>query len=301
MPLATVSTPEDRLLDLRLFHHYHKMANQATQSQNIWSTWIAEESVGNPILMDAVLGFSAFHLRHLNDADPAVCKASHMYMARAIRSHNENLQEGINEENADSVLAVASLILFHASVNQPYLNGPEEGYRLPLHWFRPYQGAAAFCITIWPLIKDRHIGKLLRSRLTSWPPTTPFVSTSTATSEFDFLLDDLDINAIDSETIEIYRLAVANLSYIFSSPQYDTLLRFPAIVSARFIELLEAKDPRTLAIAGYFFMLLKIARPLWWVDGAPEREFRAIMAFLPRDWWHVMAWAISEFEWSPED
>jgi hypothetical protein len=47
-------------------------------------------------------------------------------------------------------------------------------------------------------------------------------------------------------------------------------------------------------------MLVKIAKVLWWVDGAAEREFAAIMTFLPKDWWPVMDWAIQEFNWSED-
>ncbi|KAH6957633.1 hypothetical protein BKA56DRAFT_737805 [Ilyonectria sp. MPI-CAGE-AT-0026] len=292
---VTVGTPADRLLELRLFHHFHTMTTELSQAQNIWSTWIVEVALRTPSVMDAVLGFSAFHIRRSNDFDRAVREASYKYMARAIRSHTEQLHSGINESNAAPIIAACAILLFHGSVNQIYLSAEAE-HQLPLHWFRPFQFARAVFFVAWPWVLDTgNIGH----RLERLSTTQQLISQGRNLDKFNFLLDDLHTEGLlDQETMSAYTLAVANLSCIYCSPQYTNILRFPAVVSSRFIDLLEAKDPRTLAIVGYFFMLLKIARPLWWVDGVPEREFTAIMAFLPRDWWPLMGWAIQEFGWS---
>ncbi|KAH6867688.1 hypothetical protein B0T10DRAFT_502229 [Thelonectria olida] len=292
---TTVATPADRLLDLRLLHHFHKMATQLSPAQTVWSTWIVEVAARTPSVMDAVLGFSAFHIRRFDEFDRGVREASHKYMARAIRSHAERLHSGINESNAAPIIAACAIILFHGSVNQIYLSGKAE-HQLPLHWFRPFQSARPFFLAAWSWVQDTgNIGHRLEGLLT----TRQLISKEINRDKFNFLLDDLDPDVLlDYETMSAYHLAVANLCHIYCSPLYENLLGFPAAVPSRFINLLEAKDPRTLAITGYFFMLLKIARPLWWVDGAPEREFTAIMAFLPKDWWPIMGWAIQEFGWS---
>jgi hypothetical protein len=59
----SVDTPTDRLLELRLFHHYLKMAFTPSASsladagdtvgQHTWSIWITELAVDTPTLMDA--------------------------------------------------------------------------------------------------------------------------------------------------------------------------------------------------------------------------------------------------------
>jgi hypothetical protein len=61
------------------------------------------------------------------------------------------------------------------------------------------------------------------------------------------------------------------------------------------MELLTAKDPRALTIAGYFFMLLKMEDHVWWLDRPFGREFEDLMNELPKDWWPRMEWAIREF------
>ncbi|KAK1638903.1 hypothetical protein BDP81DRAFT_422944 [Colletotrichum phormii] len=115
---------------------------------------------------------------------------------------------------------------------------------------------------------------------------------------FDFLLEDLDEDKTEPETVEAYRIAVDSLDKIERSALQRDLLRFPAHVPPRLVELLEAQDPRTLAIVGYFFMLLRRATHLWWAQGAAEKEFDGVMSFLPREWWAKMAWAIKEFDWT---
>ncbi|KPM38692.1 hypothetical protein AK830_g7860 [Neonectria ditissima] len=289
-----VATPSEGLLDLRLLHHYHKMASQSPRAQNAWSFWIIEMAVQSPGVMDAILGFSAFHLRRLGNTDFSVREASHKYMVKAIRSHTEQLQSGINEDNAAPMIASCALILFHTSVNHNYLSN-SNGYQVPLHWFRPFQTAGNFFGAVWPWVQESCIGKRLRGQM----QFATEVASDRSPRSFDFLLQDMDPDlSMDKETISAYTLAVSHLTYIYGNPQYRKLLQFPALVTPRFTQLLEAKDPRTLAIVGYFFLLVKLGQLLWWVDGTADVEFAAVMSFLPKKWWPVMSWAIDVFEWS---
>lgn len=116
--------------------------------------------------------------------------------------------------------------------------------------------------------------------------------------QFDFLLSGLDSKeGVSRPTLEAYKSSVAFLSYIESSSMTRDLLRFPAIVTPRFVVLLTAQDPRTLTIVGYYFMSLKTNNQSWWMHGVVEREFNAVMTFLPKEWWPTMDWAIAKFEW----
>ncbi|KAF7555351.1 hypothetical protein G7Z17_g2220 [Cylindrodendrum hubeiense] len=296
-PVA-IGTPADRLLELRLLHHYHTMSGLSHMSQRTWTLWTVEMAVASSSVMDAVLGFSAFHLRRLGDCDLLIRKASHKYMARAIRSHTEQLQTGLSQSNAAPMIAACALIMFHTTMNQDYLDA-KAGPQLPLHWFYPFQSALSFLRVIWPWLQHTSIDRMVWSRLGP-DVLTAHLSTLEGPNTFDFLLDNMDPECLlDEETMIAYRQAVSRLSYVYSAPAYRGLLQFPVSVTPRFVQLLEAQDPRTLAIVGYFFLLVKLACVLWWVDGAADREFAAIMAFLPQDWWPMMGWAIDEFKWSP--
>lgn len=291
-PIA-VNTPTDRLLELRLLSHYQEMTSRSSKTQAPWSIWTLDVAMESPLVMNSLLGFTAFHLRRLGNRDWDVYEASHRYMARAIRSHKDELRVGLSEANTPSMIVSCAFILFHTSTNQEYLHSVA-GPRLPLHWFRPWQSANGFFGLIWPWLQTTEFGRnILGLRFN----VQHHASVENVSYKFDFLLQDMEPKCmLDQETMAAYGQAVWQLECIHGNEQHQGLLQFPASVTPRFVELLEARDPRTLAIVGYFFMLVKLASVLWWVDGAADREFAAVMEFLPEDWWPVMDWAVRVFE-----
>ncbi|KAF4774538.1 hypothetical protein HER10_EVM0000707 [Colletotrichum scovillei] len=284
--------------------------------QQSWSSWITDLAVTDNTLMDAVVGFAAFHLRRSSALDDggsgcgskdthaaAMSEASHTYMARAIEAHSRQIvREGVNAQNAPVVMATCTIIMFHTSANQSFLDssggGPEAEteYRVPHHWFTPFRNVNALLKVALPGIQNSRIGHLYKPERQTISQQNE-ISGPIRLGAFDFLLEDLDEDETEPETLESYRIAVDSLDKIQGSALQRDLLRFPALVPPRFVELLEARDPRTLAIVGYFFMLLRRATHLWWAQGAAEKEFDGVMNVLPREWWPKMAWAIQEFEW----
>ncbi|KAK1724781.1 uncharacterized protein BDZ83DRAFT_327737 [Colletotrichum acutatum] len=314
-PPVLVDTMTDGL-KARFFRHYLDMtAAYPSTDQQSWSSWITDLAVTDSTLMDAVIGFAAFHLRRSSASDDssgngsntyavAVSEASHAYMARAIEAHSRLIvREGINAQNAPVVMATCTIIMFHTSANQSFLDssgggpGAETGYRVPHHWFTPFRNVNALLKVALPGIRNSRIGHLYKpERQTSSQQNETLGPARPGT--FDFLLEDLNEDETDPETAKAYRIAVDSLDKIQGSALQRDLLRFPAHVPPRLVELLEAEDPRTLAIVGYFFMLLRRATHLWWAQGAAEKEFDGVMGVLPREWWPKMAWAIEEFKWT---
>ncbi|KXH50037.1 hypothetical protein CSIM01_07295 [Colletotrichum simmondsii] len=307
-------------LKARFFRHYLAMtAAYPSTDQQSWSSWITDLAVTDNTLMDAVVGFAAFHLRRSSALDDggdacgysstyaaAISEASHAYMARAIEAHSKQIvREGINAQNAPVVMATCTIIMFHNSANQSFLDssGPEAGagegagFRVPHHWFTPFRNVNALLKVALPGIQNSRIGHLYKPER---QPSSQQSETSgpTRLGAFDFLLEDLNEDETEPETLDAYRIAVDSLDRIQGSALQRDLLRFPALVPQRLVELVEARDPRTLAIVGYFFMLLRRATHLWWAQGAAEKEFDGVMGVLPREWWPKMAWAIEEFEWT---
>jgi hypothetical protein len=113
---------------------------------------------------------------------------------------------------------------------------------------------------------------------------------------YDFLLDGLDFDGTDAETITAYQHVVANLNLIDQSPSLRYIMSFPTSVSRRFVSLLAAEDPRTMAIVGYFFVLLRKYGSLWWMGAQAAVEFRALMKLIPDEWRPKMEWAVPVFE-----
>ncbi|KAF5011147.1 hypothetical protein FDECE_2711 [Fusarium decemcellulare] len=140
-PDGTIRIPDSQL-QATLFHHYLDMVSvHCSKNQRIWSGLLLDLALIEPSLMDAILGVTAFHLRRLVPYDKQISHASHAYMARAIKSHTEQVNRGFTIDNAPTLLATGTLIMFHASANQGFLDQAKPGARLPLHWFYPFRNA----------------------------------------------------------------------------------------------------------------------------------------------------------------
>ncbi|KAM5343275.1 hypothetical protein ACJ41O_014241 [Fusarium nematophilum] len=289
---AGVQTPAERLLELRLFYHYLEMTTRSTDIQMSWAFWIMEEAVQSPPVMDALLGFSAFHLRRHAKTDRDLREASHRLMGRAIKHHREQLRKGFDEKNAASIAATCAIVSFHANVNRSLLDS-ESGRRLPVHWFRSFQMG----LQVVRLAQSFNRDLKLNGRFERLDQLQREMVQRVPNDGFDFLLRHPDPRGpVDEASLDAYSQVVALISSLYYDLERAKPLIFFIAVPPRYVELLAAKDPRALAILGYFFMLLRKSRQFWWMDGAPEEEFAAIMTFLPAHWRPVMSWAMLEFE-----
>ncbi|KAM0558039.1 hypothetical protein ACHAPJ_005206 [Fusarium lateritium] len=267
------------------------MTQQATDIQAAWSFWVLEQATQSPCVMNAILGISAFHLRRLHEFDTALQEASHEYMARAIDDHKKHLSEGMNKGNPSNVAAACALVFAYANVKGYYLVGDND-QRMPHDWYVSCRRAMTLFHIASPWIDNPVVSQELLT-------LQPNIYQGTCPKPFIFLLDYTPPSTIlDREEIGTCLPAVTHLSYIYAELATKKPLRFPVDVSARFVDLVAAKNPRALAISGYFFMLVKLGRQFWWVDGAPEPEFGVIMRHLPRNWWPAMDWAVRVFGWN---
>lgn len=302
---SLVCTPTECLLELRLFYHYMEMISQKsimcpvwkheTDSQPCLCRWITALALKTPCLMDALLGISAFHLRFLDANDTTVLEASHKYMRRAIAEHTRQMHEGVNANNSEVLFAASVFMSFHAACVQRDLFGNTPESILPLHWFHPWRGASAIAKAGWQYFKSDFVKEWIQHEAFLYHGFE-LAQDDPAQETFTFLLAGLDTGEIDSDTVKAYESSVVDLSKIYAIPAPRHILKFPVLVSPRFIELLTVQDPRTLTIVGYFFMLLKRLDHVWWIQGAADREFKNLMGLLPEEWKSRMDWAVREFE-----
>jgi hypothetical protein len=300
--------PSERLLELRLFHHYINMASSSFIDRSVnghqiiaqyaWSNWVVGLALSTPSLMDALLGLSAFHLRLSNLSDKTLSEASHKYMARAIVGHARQLREGVNADNARELIAMSTCIAFHAATSQWFLvDSDQKRVFLFLHWFHPWQGLKALLAASWQYIQGEEISNLIQcEKLVEHNFRNLKDPQLQRLQRFSFLLSDLRREDLDPETLDAYESSVSYLSEIHTNPVFETVLKFTVGVSHRFVELVSIQDPRTLTIVGYFFMLLKKLNGVWWLEGTADREFKILMGILPEEWRGKMNWAVREFE-----
>ncbi|KAL2069604.1 hypothetical protein VTL71DRAFT_14283 [Oculimacula yallundae] len=303
-----MNTPGDRLLNLKLMHHFMSMSprtyfkllgpasveqspDRPTPTREINVNWIMRLAFTNQDLMDALLGFSAFNLRRLDSSNRTLAQASHVYLTRAISAHAAQLSKNISDNNGEALFATACLIAFTAISSQQYISPSESG--LPLHWFQPWKGPRAVAAAAWRYFRDPELKALLEhERINQEPPKLDEDSPPI----FDFLLEDLDRETTDPEEVRSYDFSVLWLTRMYYNPHSEYVFKFTSKMRPEFVEMLEKKDPRTLTIVGYFFMLLKVMDKVWWLPVVTREQFWALVELLPIEWRPRMEWAAKEFE-----
>jgi hypothetical protein len=149
---ASMSTPSDRVLDEKLFHHYVDMTRRERASASstaiaipgtkdmfkdekaAWFNWIVRLAIENSTVMDSLLAVSAFHLRRLTASDRSLTETAHRYMLRAIAEHSKQVSQGITSENAEIIFATSTFIAFH--VTSESINPLNHDGNSLAHWFR---------------------------------------------------------------------------------------------------------------------------------------------------------------------
>jgi hypothetical protein len=111
-------------------------------------------------------------------------------------------------------------------------------------------------------------------------------------------------------TRQAYQHAVAVLNWAHKIPHKGAALAFPATVSRRFVELLEERRPRALAILACYFALLRSLDGVWWLHGMARREVLGVVSLFNSDyfgaeayrrWWPHLEWAMRIALWEDRD
>lgn len=216
-------------------------------------------------------------------------------------------------------------------------------YAVPFTWFHSFQGVKAITAASWQWIRSSPVvTQVINSQIVlqldfSTGPETffghllegldeelaeisapPSRTRTTTDGEFSSTRNSSPRpengpanEELATRTRHAYQHAVAVLNWAHKIPHRGTSLAFPATVSRRFIELLEERQPRALAILACFFALLKAMDNIWWLQGMARREVLGVVSLFNSDffgpdsyrkWWPHLEWAmrIALYE-SPED
>ena len=289
----------------------HTLFINSPFTADIWQRAVPEMAFsGKTYLVDAMMSVAALHLRSLHPEDKSLARASHVYAASTLEEYLAHLHIGITAENAEALFLTASLIAFQSVASriftkddaEPESNGPSTRYELPLAWFHAFQGVKTVVATSWQWIRGSHVVKAV---IDSQPSIQLDLNPLTATSYFGHLLDGLDEELATespehvSYTSQAYAHAVCVLNFSHKSPYPAASLAFPATVSRRFVDLVEIRRPRALAILACFFALLKRMDGVWWLKDISRREVMGLMGmFEPGSkWWRHLEWPIRIALW----
>ncbi|KAL7922693.1 hypothetical protein ACQKWADRAFT_292152 [Trichoderma austrokoningii] len=321
VPIITSMTRQgDRLLEFQLWHQYISSTSKTLVMNSPASTDIWQKDVprlaleGRTYLIDAVLSVAALHLRFKNPEDRVMIEASHAYSASTLAEYCRSLNKGITAENADALFLTSCLIAFQATASRLFikedsdLTDPSESHRryaLPLSWFHAFQGVKTIVATSWQWIRNSATVKVV---IDSQPGFMLDLNPLGPESFFGHLLDDLDEELEQEDesnraaTNQGYFHAVCVLNWAHKNQYAPSALALPSTVSRRYVELVEAKRPRALAILACFFALLKRMDNVWWLDDVARREVMGLVSLFETGskWWRHLEWPIRIALWDGE-
>ncbi|KAG6018032.1 hypothetical protein E4U41_004050 [Claviceps citrina] len=308
--------PVDRLLELRLFHHFttstcRTLVTNSPAAGDIWQRAVPRLAFqGKAYLADAMLCVAALHLRSQDPADKCLVRASHAYTASTLAAYVTTLNNGITPDNAEALFLTATLISFQATASRIFIKddaeaGPGHGtsrYTLPMAWFHACQGVKTVVSSSWQWIRN---SSTVQAVVDSQPSFQLDLNPLNSSSFFRHLLENLDDELagepIDKVTAthQGYFHAVSVLNWAHKNPDAPAALAFPASVSRRFVELVEEKRPRALAILACFFALFQRMDPVWWLEGVSRREVMGLVSLFETgsSWWRHLEWPIRIALW----
>ncbi|KAG5926980.1 hypothetical protein E4U42_002758 [Claviceps africana] len=315
-PNPDTPRPVDRLLELRLLHQYttstcKTLLTNSPATDDIWQRAVpAMAFQDKAYLADAMLCLAALHLRSQCPGDKSLVQASHAYTASTLAAYVTTLNKGITSDNAEALFLTATLIAFQATASRIFIKDDADTtagdgtsrYTLPMPWFHAYQGVKTVVSSSWQWIRNSSI---VQAVVDSQPSFQLDLNPLKPNSFFGHLLEDLDdelaIEPIDKVTAthQGYFHAVSVLNWAHKNPDAPAALAFPASVSRRFVEVVEEKRPRALAILACFFALFQRMDPVWWLEGVSRREVMGLVSLFETgsSWWRHLEWPIRIALW----
>lgn len=306
------------MLELRLWHHfttntYKTLLHNVPAADSIWQYDVPKMAFsGKMYLADAILAISALHLRSQHPEDKSLVQASHAYSASALAEYCASLTRGFQEDNAEALFLTASLIAFQATASRIFIKDdgemtPSGGknssrYPLPLALFHAFQGVKTVVATSWQWIVN---SPTVVAVINSQPSFQLDMNPLGKSSFFGHLLEGVE-DEVSSEDAQLnllstqgYIHAVSVLNWAHQNPYPPATLAFPAAVSKRFVQLVESKRPRALAIVACFFALLKRMDNVWWLGDVSRREVMGLVSlFEPGSgWWRHLEWPVRIALW----
>ncbi|KAF4636983.1 hypothetical protein G7Y89_g1081 [Cudoniella acicularis] len=307
------SSEESRVLELRLMYHYttttceQMPGGQSTQKQLIWSIDIPQLAFSSDLVLSAMLGISALHLSALTPEDPKLAYSARHYFDQAVSKHRMALSH-IEEHNAESLLATAILICHHTWLAS-HSTALDEPYSLPLQAYYMARGIKVLFEQMWPSIRNSCYlwfanVQPIPEEIVRSPHSDPFLmSVEQDLAELSRTFDAPDTSLDRRETYEKAATEIISISTSIKNgaPQHwiqsriaTMAIRLPSL----FLELIEQKDPRALALLARNVSLLKVTEYIWWLHGGEEtqqvaeRAITGISKMMPPKWAWTMQWPL---------
>ncbi|KAI0018489.1 hypothetical protein F4780DRAFT_518262 [Xylariomycetidae sp. FL0641] len=306
---------ERRLLEARLMHQFVTQTGDSLcideWSKQIMVTTTAELCFTCDALMYAMYSVAAQDLAR-QDAEGRAGYwqgAADKYWSMALREHQRDIGT-ISRGTTDVVCLSSSLIRVVAWMRMR--GRPRQPYYTPPSDVLAMMRASSFTFQeAWRLVGIDHgsvaFQMLKGTRYIHDPEKMP---RRAGFRRLEYLLHRSAQHALvehwDGEVEEAYTTALSYLGTALDiyrkegpAPRFLRMLFLsPMLMQRRFVDLLQARAPRALAVLAHNFGMLELCdtRRYWWIGSLGADEVRAIAAALPPEWQGLVAWPLRMVE-----
>ncbi len=243
---------------------------------NVLRYVLPELAFQNDFLLNGMLGVASLHRQRLLPDAGNSQKQTEMYRLKALNLFRKAISTAGPGSSNYEALAVMSILLI-VLCSQDY--DPVDGELTIIRFIALYRGLQAlFSVTSYERVFSSSVGPVFKRQLTELTvdPVVPTV-----------LLNMLAaVHPLDSEYEDLpyYCNILDALGLLYGGLRQDGLgtklgvrvISWPSFVSDQFAKFSKENRPRALVILSYYLVFLKLIKGLWWIEGIPDREIKAI-------------------------
>jgi Fungal specific transcription factor domain len=323
MPVRPVTLDASNTLALRLMHHYtvsigfNRLSVCSENSRLINSLWevdIPSMAFTSEIVMNALLGISAWHLWAMNPQDQTSIMASRAYFGKAIKQQRIALEK--NDEQELTSIFITGMVLAHHNWLLSHTNDGFHKRHLNLETLHLCNGFLALgkkLSSTWSKYKDLCVTPT--NTYLHLPQYNSF--TKRVIQDSRRLLEHLQKAGISQEHKEVYRQAITevlNIYTLIANTSEDVPTKETTVVNvlhrlpSSFTSLLQQQEPMAVGILARVWAslaLLKNSSTAWYIHGAGDFQvYRlavgGIMNLIPPDWKWIMDWPLEIISMKPD-
>jgi hypothetical protein len=289
-------------------HHYSTETcmqlpdGQLSHGIYVWSKDVPQLAFQSDLVLSALLSMSALHHWALTPNDSRLSFAAKHYFDRAVRQHRMALCNA-DSQSAEALLATAILIT-HYSWLASHSVTSNEPYELPLKAYYMAKGIRPLIRQMWPWLGNSRYSWIIRPMEGVYVDIQEDAFSLSLREDLAILsktFDEKDISLTDKAVLKgaVKEITAICLAISSGAPHGEIQRRvatMPSRSPRRFLELMEERDPRALALLARDLALLKVIEHVWWLHGTGvsqcvvENAVAGIAAMVPKPWQWVMEW-----------
>jgi len=275
--------------DLRVMHHWstftwNKLSVGQPGMDQVLQITLPSLAFEKEWLLHGVLAVASLHMQRLLPDSVELQRQTSTYRVKAVSGFRQALSQ-INPTDNDSyeaalLMAILLVVLCSQDNDSEYelvvVNWLVlyQGLNTVMH-FRPFGEVALSKVA--PVF-NRQITKLI---------AVPIIPTLLMSMMANVSIDDPDYGYVED-----YCRVLDSVAALFASasqdgltaPLFTRIITFPSYFGVEFLAFAKAKRPRALVILAWYLSFMKLIKGLWWIQGLPERDIKAINRILDPEW-----------------